>query len=307
MEGRLGRGEGILKGAVFLNLYMYIIAKLELAVKACRVHEHKVSLEHLDDAVALFAGSLSSGSEDGETGVFLYGLANSRALEFKTAGHLGDHDVGTAYVNVRIIDELKQMQLIYKSLNMTRCEESAQRTQHVANLMKIPIVQSVLIYAYMRERGEHTDEESMEKAEGKGATYLAAVLPYIHKCSSKDAAVLYEQMRVGSRFEDVHFLTVKAALERTYNCLNITCADVGGIWEGTTYSKDATPCGMSSEGKKSSSMNGGGIFGLLAATVICAFLYVRYRKRNFFSIFSRRKKSVEEMSVGTIAAVSEIS
>lgn len=304
VEGRLGRGEALLKGAVFMNLYMYIIAKLEMAVKACQAQEHHIALLNLDEAVAVYAGSLADKSVEGDTGVFMYGLANSRALNFRTAGHQGNHDTGTAFVNVKIVDQFKHIQVAYQSLNATACVDAAARTEIIANLMKVPIIQSVLAYAYIRDRDEQKDEDTMEKAEGKGAAYTAAILPYIHKCNSMDATILYEQMSIGSDTDEVNFQLVKSALERTYECLNVTCADVGGVWDTDTqmYSKDARPCGLPSE---KSGLNAGGIFGIAAAAIICAFLFIRYRKRNFWP--RKSPKSVEDMSVGTIAAVSEIS
>jgi hypothetical protein len=51
-------------------------------------------------------------------------------------------------------------------------------------------------------------------------------------------------MRVGNG-DNVNFGDVKAAFERNYDCMGITCAHVGGLLQadGDTYFDDAKPCG----------------------------------------------------------------
>lgn len=54
------------------------------------------------------------------------------------------------------------------------------------------------------------------------------VLPSLHACSPGDAEIVLANMRQGAPETDQ--AAVKAAFERNYGCLNISCADVGGLW-----------------------------------------------------------------------------
>jgi hypothetical protein len=282
---------------------MYVLGQLELSVGSCKAANYTGASYFLDTAVALYSGSLADNdSEEGSTGLLMYGLANNRAINFKTAGHTGDKDTGTAFINIAILDQFKRMQTNYLSKNSTQCAEAASSCKVVANHMKVPMVQSVLAYAYIRDRSEEDVEEEIEKNTGKGATYTAGLLPYIHACSPKDAAVVYDFMRVGSDTNKLNFVAVKEALERTYSCLGVTCAEVGGIWDGQRYSDDAEPCGYSTKAKKGTTF--GKVFGFTLVAVLCCYVIVRYRKK---ASWKRRGKSLDSSSVGTIAAVSEIS
>eukprot|EP00965_Chrysotila_dentata_P153624 5077444-Pleurochrysis_carterae.AAC.1 len=49
-------------------------------------------------------------------------------------------------------------------------------------------------------------------------------------------------MRIGAPLTS--WSAVKAAFERNYECMGITCAEVGGLWDlsGSRYFPGATPC-----------------------------------------------------------------
>lgn len=70
------------------------------------------------------------------------------------------------------------------------------------------------------------------------------MLPILHECDAGDAQLVYENMRVGSG-SNTDFEVVKAAFERRYDCMGITCAHVGGLLQadGETYFEGAEPCG----------------------------------------------------------------
>lgn len=306
LQGRFGHGEGLIKGSAVLNVNMYSIGKLEMSVNSCKASNFSDASFHLDEAVALYAGSLAGSSDSGEYGLFMYGLANNRAINFKTAGHSGDKDIGTAWVNVFNLDQFKRMQANYLSKNASQCVDAANTCALIVNKMKVPLVQSVLAYAYIRDRAVINDTEEIEKNTGKGATYTAAILPYIHSCSPKDAATIYDFMRVGSDTNQLNFVAVKQALERTYPCLGITCSDVGGIWDGMQYSADAEPCGLSSPSSSGQKQGNkfGKAFGITFSAILCLYFVIRYRKK---LSLRRRGKTSDFSSGGTIAAVSEIS
>ena len=108
--------------------------------------------------------------------------------------------------------------------------------------MTVPLVQGTLRYAY--KTGKNTagvankagDQDAKNHAEG--ATFAQALLPLVHHCDAAAAKVVSDNMKFdGQTFATGGGITgttadtaaVKAALESTYNCLGITCAQVGAL------------------------------------------------------------------------------
>jgi hypothetical protein len=268
-----------------------------------------MSLYSLDEAVAYYTGSLANKDTE-DNGRFVYALADDRAETFKTSGHSGMDVNGTAWVNLMIMKQFKTMQQLFKKKDSTFCKDADEGYKLVSRYMRIPIIQSVLAYAYVREFDQDHSQDEVEKAEVKGATYAAAILPYVYECNPKRAEMLYENMRVGSDTKRLSYVNVKESLEACYDSWGITCANVGGIWDSANneYSEGASPCGSVGSSQNSSAKGGmsfGGVFGLTTAFVLCGFIFIRYRKR--FSLFRRNQKELDMSSIGTIAAVSEIS
>ena len=139
---------------------------------------------------------------------------------------------------------------------------------------------------------------------------MASILPYIQHCSgNKNAEFLYNQMRVNSERENVDYKQVKRVIESSYDCLRLTCAEVGGIWNGKEYAADASPCGID-DGSNAA----GAILKTFAFLICCglfAFLFIRYRRNRRQSggsrnIFRRNQKELSFEQNQNIAAVSEI-
>ena len=109
--------------------------------------------------------------------------------------------------------------------------------------MTMPLIQSTLLYAHKREAAGNTVPEDV----GHGVAFAAAMLPLLHDCDiasgGKTAETLFENMKLGAI--STSFSEVKSALEANYDCLEILCSSVGGIWDAAAgqYSRDAFPCG----------------------------------------------------------------
>lgn len=88
--------------------------------------------------------------------------------------------------------------------------------------------------------GERNDE--IPKSEAEGATFAAAVLPKLRKCSANDAAIVYKNLKLGNA-APVDFVEVKLAFKRNYSCMGVTCEEVGGLNDGLKYFDKADPCG----------------------------------------------------------------
>merc|ERR1712194_961020 len=96
--------------------------------------------------------------------------------------------------------------------------------RRMASISAIPQIQGFLRYAYK----VGVDGKAFDKEQSEGAAFAAGVLPRINSCSPEAAGIVYENMRVGAPSTD-HAL-VKSAVECVYECIGITCADVGGLF-----------------------------------------------------------------------------
>ena len=296
--------EAISKGTAYMNLLMYVIRELEDALGDCNANCaigdcNEAPVHALDEAVAFYAGSLEGKDGSGD-GFLLYNLADKRALDFRTAGENSNEVEGTSHINIEIIREFQRAQLFLLDGN---CPEAAINKEIIVNYMKVPLVQGALRYAYIRQFEVPSGGGLREKAEAEGAAFAAAVLPWVAYCDEADADLIYENLRVGSQDPDVNFAAVKAAFERTYKCLGISCGQVGGLWGVDGYKDGAKPCGGGASGVGIGSEDAnagvivGGIFGAVAGLALLLFLWSRCVS----------KQQSTSKGSGNIAAVSEIS
>eukprot|EP00562_Extubocellulus_spinifer_P006104 CAMPEP_0178524064 /NCGR_PEP_ID=MMETSP0696-20121128/29437_1 /TAXON_ID=265572 /ORGANISM="Extubocellulus spinifer, Strain CCMP396" /LENGTH=592 /DNA_ID=CAMNT_0020155361 /DNA_START=84 /DNA_END=1862 /DNA_ORIENTATION=- len=285
--GFIGRGEAVKKGAAYMNTFMYVIRELRDAIDDCNV---ACSLEcnaddttctqcndepvaAWDEAVAFYTGSLAE-TEGHDGGYLLYSLANKRGL------NCGTHTDGQSWVNTDIFENFHQGK---KHLEVRNCKGAEKNAERISQLMNVPLIQGTLRYAHkLSEHGnvERDSADLIEKHNAEGATFAAAVLPALHKCNEKAAKTVYKNMKVGKL--KANYPEVKQAFESTYDCLGISCADVGGVLNDISqfFLPEAAPCGSQQPFKQYTSAGGGGTlsagakfgiaFGSLAAVGIIA-------------------------------------
>lgn len=290
--GMEGRTEAIKKGIAYMNVWMYVIREMEDAIDDCNndcatdaCNDDQVHA--WDEAVAFYTGSVPKISGDG--GYLLYTLAQKRCENFGTC--LQDtSEVGMAKINSEIF---KNFRMGKQDLQLGKCDNVRQYVSRISSLMTVPLVQGVLRYAYVQDK----QNDNREKAQAEGATFAAAVLPVLNACNEDDATIVYNNMRVGNTGTP-SFEVVKAAFENNYNCMGITCEDVGGLIDEVTggYLNSAEPCGFvkktsapasQSTGVSSTASNSGGgggpnvglavglTLGIVAFLIIVALLVSR--------------------------------
>lgn len=264
------RAEIIKKGTVFLHTAMYVIREMEDAIddcnKGCATPECNDDAVHaLDEAVAFYTGSLDA-EDDGK---LMYALADKRCQNFKTCGRDGDAEEGISKVNFNIFAGFDQMQT---ALLAKQCDSAAVAKERVVKQIFVPFVQGTIRYAY----ATGVLPDGTEKAEAEGVAFAAAVLPVVHRCSPKDAQIIYDNMQTGQG-NTADFSAVKRAFERNYNCMGITCQDVGGLWDDVTqsYSEGASPCTGGDDNNVGLAI--GLVVGGLVAVAFLAFLFKRRR------------------------------
>jgi hypothetical protein len=251
--GLIGRAEAAKRGMMYMNSWMYVIREFRYSANVCRTECEKKcqpgnaecrqcsesAVKEWDEAVAMYTGSWAAHKDHGG-GYMPYALAETEAFNFLTF----DNRRGASRVNSEIFTLFEDgLELIQQA----RCGEAEEVVDRISRLMTVPLVQGVLRYAHKRSGLSNEDQTSTlaEMHLGEGAAFAAAALPMVFKCSHADARTIYSNMRIGST--SVDFAAVKLALESNYDCMGITCADVGGIVDvhgnsEYTYMKGAEPC-----------------------------------------------------------------
>mmetsp|Transcript_29658 Transcript_29658/g.71372 ORF Transcript_29658/g.71372 Transcript_29658/m.71372 type:complete len:532 (-) Transcript_29658:57-1652(-) len=235
LEGKL---EAMTTATLTLHIWMHVVFLMEDSVGKCRSKYGDHGINSWDKAVAYYTGSTEGSEIDaGQEGFLLKQLANKFCQTFKTCGPEGDAQSGEAYVNTEILDAFKNG---LKALKDGRCSALETNKEYISEMMRVPLVQGLLVNSYAQQLAP----QRSEKAEAAGATFLAAVVPFVYNCKPADAATLVELMGASSFRGNTDFATVKAILERNYECMRINCADVGGIWDSNSndYYPDTLAC-----------------------------------------------------------------
>lgn len=268
---------------------MYVIRTMEKAVYQCKSEvgcggrDNPCTFEAAhtwDEAVAFYAGSLAGDSGAGE-GYLLYDLADEMCAQFRTCGLDNSMHTGTSYVNNLIIKEFQTG--VHKVWGHENCTEAEEIKKRIVKLMTIPLIQSTLNMAYNLEFYPDQTEIGAAVNEVHGATIAASVLPIIHDCSAEHAETIYKNMKIKDDGDDatVSYREVQIAFDETYECLGLTCDEVGGYWRHSDhdYASGAAPCGR---GYKNTGSNAGkAIFWIVLSAVSLVFaatMLVVYRR-----------------------------
>mmetsp|Transcript_16822 Transcript_16822/g.27930 ORF Transcript_16822/g.27930 Transcript_16822/m.27930 type:complete len:557 (-) Transcript_16822:69-1739(-) len=268
------RIQTIQKGTAYMNVWMYVIREMEDALDDCKescIGCNDEPVHAWDEAVAFYAGSLEgpSGSSDGN---LLYRLADKRCTNFKTCGEDENQASGTSKMNIEI---MRLFNIGQNDLLGGQCGEARKQKEAIEKLMAVPLVQGTLRYAFIRDYQKGT---SSDKEEAEGAVFAASVLPIVHACDAEDAQFIYDNMRAG--FGNPDFKGVKAAFERNYECMGMTCSNVGGLLvKGTdNYQSHAEPCSDSEKSGNKTAAILGGTLGALCAILIGVIVFLKCRK-----------------------------
>mmetsp|Transcript_11587 Transcript_11587/g.16401 ORF Transcript_11587/g.16401 Transcript_11587/m.16401 type:complete len:551 (+) Transcript_11587:37-1689(+) len=284
----VGREEAAQKGMAYMIIAMYVIRELEDALDDCNSNCGVTScnddpVHAWDEAVAFYTGSLHGTSKAGTDGNLYFTLADKRCSNFGTCGLSGDTNEGTSKVNYDIFREFVDG---LNNLLTGECEAARMNKEKIARFMTIPLIQGTLRYAYKVDK-----LSGQEKEKAEGAVFAAAILPKINTCNEEDAKTIYDNMKVGATETD--FKAVKKAFENNYNCLKITCDDVGGLLKGDTgdYYEDAGPCsgGGISNGGTIVAIVLGSVAGGVALIALGFICFMRKREKSGAPIFSPSK------------------
>ena len=233
-----GRAAAIRLGIVVFRVWMFVVNSVEDAVSNCITGVP--SADRWDQAVAAYTGSELIAT--GESGYFLFTLAETECLNFGTCTQA----TNPAPINQEIFQNFRQGKA---SLLQGNCDNAKDNAQSITKLMTIPLIQGMLRLTHDLD----LKDNSQETTQGQVAAYAAAILPLLESCSTGNAFIIYDDLAPGNAVTG-SFEVVKAALERSYDCLGLTCKDIGGLLNlrRDGYELGAEPCGTSTS---SSSQN----------------------------------------------------
>jgi len=272
------RVESAKKGAAYMGTWMYVIREFEDAIDDCvdgAIGRNDDPVHAWDEGVAFYTGSITQaafapgGTGSGTTGAMPYTLAEKRCSNFMTCGVNSDQLTGPSYVNIELF---RLFALAQYSLQMGTCSAVRPLLDEITALMTVPLIQGTLLYASGAKR-------TSTKGRAEGATFAAAMLPRLHYCSPKDAAIVYDNMRVGASAVDPYIIVqdaIRGAGDANLRCMNVTCAQIGGLQIGNEYITGGEPCidpVVGGEGL-SSGETAGVVIGVIIACVIILALGV---------------------------------
>ena len=232
--------ELIKKGTPYQCVWMYVLHEFEDAVADCRagdIYDNDktptgAAPHAWDEGVAFYAGSLEGEAGTGSGGQLLHNLAQKRCGRMDTC----DAD-GMAEANVEIYKLFDQGR---DEIQAEKCDDAAATLKKIIPLMTLPLVQGTVEYAYKSDPKSTYDckhqaegERDCLKEWAEGWAFAAAALPQIAKCDADAAEVVRKNLEVppaggkaGDQVPD-GYMKVKEAVEGTYECLGITCEQVG--------------------------------------------------------------------------------
>ena len=221
-----GRSQVIQLTPIILASVQYVIRNLEVAVQTCSMClvsgttgvDCGVGL--VDEAVALYVGSLQDTLSESDAGYMMYATADRLCQAFNTCdGTLASTGQTTSRVNAVIMQHFAEMQ---QNVQQGLCTEATINRNLIAQQIFIPLIQGVIRSTYLNEAGTGS-----ELCAADAAMYGASILPIIANCSYSDAKTLYEHTEPSTTLTSA--ATVQTILSNSYSCLGITADDVGSF------------------------------------------------------------------------------
>lgn len=236
---QFGTNKFIEVATLTMSSWMHIVIKMQDAVELCKsLPEGQRAVSEVplwDNAVAVYRGL---GGAAGGTMGQLYHLANQYCAKFGTCADGPNGTTGMAKANQKAYTHFNSGK---QDLLDGKCALAEAALDEVAVAMIIPVVQGLLFHAYELD----VYKEQREVVQGEAAAFLHSLLPLVSACSLGNGVMIYNQIKVGSG-KTASFEAIKSSVEGQYDCLGITCEDVGGIVDlsdPSKYQRNAAPCG----------------------------------------------------------------
>jgi len=147
-----------------------------------------------------------------------------------------------------------------KVLNLFQVGQNAVRTGDIVGVKGIiKLIQSAQLVSYIQGVGRYASKISdfdppclmdFNKEYAEGMAFSTGLLPQLYQCDHSAALIVDKtfQLKKGNCFPDVasnNDFTIEdflGVLRKNYQCLGVTCEDVGGLWDKGAYIAGAEPC-----------------------------------------------------------------
>ncbi|KAL7567227.1 hypothetical protein ACA910_021214 [Epithemia clementina (nom. ined.)] len=231
------------KATAYINLAHLVQRELYVAFHTCKQNcttpECNIdALQKLDEAVAYYVGNQLYSKDYYGQGNLAYGLAEMLCPKMATCDHVIN---GQSRVNKNIFVHLEAMKA---KLKEAKCAECQDNVEEIVRLMMIPLIQATLFTA--QRMSSYTFPSSSMQAEG--AIFSAAILPKVSECSRSAANLIYNNMKlIAHTLPRVDFYEVQGALEEVYQCMGVTCAEIGGVVSEANLQQAVAAGGMIDE------------------------------------------------------------
>ena len=205
----MSRDLGI-ESAVVINLWMFIVHTLYSVLDSCELGRN--AEEFLDVAFSLWVGSEQA--EGNNDGFLLYSIAERAEAQF--TGDAIDPGQSEAKANTKLINLFNEARQLVHADDYCSSEKFGNLQVIVSSMhstMTIPLIQQLIYHLHQEE---HTFIE----------LYAFSIMPLIAGCNPASYNLL-KHLLVDQRFKIDDLDAVMRALENSYNCLGITCDDVG--------------------------------------------------------------------------------
>jgi len=235
------REQAIMKGVLYLNVFMYTIWEMQDAINDCNAGDLDINdgaVHAWDEAVAFYTGSLEGTLVGGKYGLYsgtaymMFTLAEKRCINFGTCtdDYDGNSRAGYSAVNDKIFADFERMKayLVPNSTSQTfNCENAYTGKDRIVSQMLVPMVQGALRYLYETD-SRIEPNGATEKELGELWAFVTGILPIIDYVDPSVADDLYTYTW-GQDMSGDDFASMKIKLESTYAGLNITCDDIGTL------------------------------------------------------------------------------
>ena len=254
------RAQLVKKGIAYQGVWMYAVHKFETAIADClkgTVADVNSAKLNWDKGMAYYVGSQEGTTTGASTGNLLYNLAQKRCADFGTCATTTDSST-IATANKEAIAKATEGMAYFVHTQLSCADPQLGKIfDGIVSQMTVPLVQGMLKYAWKADpaqsggscatdsgKNEAAVSSTCAKSWAEGWAFAAAVLPQVHKCDASAATKIKENLDIESTAGPMTggVKAVKDAIESVYDCLGISCTDVGEYQAGGTVFDGMKKC-----------------------------------------------------------------
>ena len=200
-----------IESAIVLNLWMYIVHLLQNVFKSCEMN-NSADIDLLDQALYMWIGE--DQREGSRSGYLMYSIAEY--AESELLGDVIDPTQAEVYTNSMLIDLFNDARSLISTDNYCSNDDQSRLHQILSSIqskMTIPLIQKLIYHM-------HNDNKSYIKL------YAYSIVPLIESCNPGSFSDL-KKILLDKDFDLVDLELSLIILESAFNCLGITCDEVG--------------------------------------------------------------------------------